>query len=177
MKKTASFVLLPLLVASALFMANCASIIHGSKQMITFQSTPVGATVSVADAMGVGYGECVTPCEIELKRKREYHVKFMKEGYSAADLVIQRKSSGWIWGNILLGGVIGLVIDFSNGSAYKLSPEQMQATLSKETLGRFPKKDESITLLFIDFDQLAKEEKEKLKSVEPIDWPIGILTI
>ena len=37
--------------------------------------------------------------------------------------------SGWVWGNILFGGIIGLIVDASTGAMYKLTPEQVEASL------------------------------------------------
>ena len=38
---------------------------------------------------------------------------------------------GWIAGNIIFGGLIGLIIDAADGAMYKLSPEQVNAELKK----------------------------------------------
>lgn len=34
---------------------------------------------------------------------------------------------GWLLGNLLIGGLIGIIIDASNGSMYKLTPDQVIA--------------------------------------------------
>ena len=46
---------------------------------------------------------------------------------------LRRRTDGWVWGNILLGGLIGLVVDASTGGMYKIEPEQVQATLAAST--------------------------------------------
>jgi hypothetical protein len=33
------------------------------------------------------------------------------------------KSDGWIWGNIILGGVVGAVIDGARGAGFKYPPK------------------------------------------------------
>ena len=38
--------------------------------------------------------------------------------------------SGWVVGNILFGGLIGLAIDAISGGMYKLSPAQVSAQLA-----------------------------------------------
>jgi hypothetical protein len=40
---------------------------------------------------------------------------------------LHRGTSGWVWGNIVFGGLIGLVVDASTGAMYKLTPEQVHA--------------------------------------------------
>jgi hypothetical protein len=37
--------------------------------------------------------------------------------------------SGWIWGNLAFGGLIGLAVDFGTGGGYQLSPESLSAPL------------------------------------------------
>ena len=51
------------------------------------------------------------------------------DGYHPYELTLTKKSNGWVWGNIVFGGLIGLVVDASTGSLYKLSPEQVNADL------------------------------------------------
>jgi len=172
------WVLTPVLLVpvATLVIIGCASIMHGTRETVVFESSPGGATVEVSDAMGVSYGTCETPCSIDLKRKREYKVKINKAGYAPVEMVIQRKSSGWIWGNILIGGVIGLIVDFTNGAAYKLSPTELHATLSKESVGHLPDGNQGDVLVIFDFDKLSLEEKDRLSKFEPIPWPTNHLT-
>ena len=49
--------------------------------------------------------------------------------------------SGWVWGNLLFGGVIGLAVDAITGGLYKLSPAQLSAELAKQTASVAPTKD------------------------------------
>lgn len=49
---------------------------------------------------------------------------------------INRMVSGWVAGNIVFGGLIGLAIDAASGGMYKLSPEQVDARLDGERAGR-----------------------------------------
>ena len=164
--------LMPVLTIVMLMAVSCASIIHGSKQNVSFQSNPSGATVEVVDGMGVSYGVCDTPCSLELKRKREYKAKISKAGYGSAEMVIQKKSDGWIWGNIFFGGVIGLIIDFSNGAAYKLDPSTLQVTLSSESMGQLSLPEDGSGILVFDIEDLSPEERAKLADLTPIAWPL-----
>jgi hypothetical protein len=139
----------------------------GSKQEITFQATPEEARVEVVDAVGISYGSCITPCKLDLKRKEKYKVVFSKPGYDTVRVAIDHRTNGWIWGNILLGGVIGLVIDFTSGSAYKLSPRDVSATLSETTVSKLPELDEG--LVIIDIDHLTDEERGRLTKLESFE--------
>ena len=48
------------------------------------------------------------------------------------EATLTRGVSGWVWGNIVIGGLIGLAVDAISGGLYKLTPEQMTATLGKD---------------------------------------------
>ena len=164
-------VFLPVLTVVALLAVSCASIIHGTKQTVNFQSTPTGASVEVFDGMGVSYGVCDTPCSLDLKRKREYKVRIIKSGYAPAEMVIQRKGDGWVWGNIFFGGVIGLIVDFTNGAAYKLDPTTLEVTLSQESIGSLNMPDEGAGIMLFDIEDLSPAERAKLADLTPIPWP------
>ena len=103
----------------------CGTIIHGTTQQIAIVSVPTGAAVSVDTT---AYGD--TPVTVELRRKDQHIIRIMLEGYQPFELATRRSTSGWVWGNIIFGGLIGLVVDASTGGMYKLSPEQVEATLS-----------------------------------------------
>lgn len=175
------FIVLSLFVSIFLFgsiFLGCCSIIHGTKQNIAFQSSPSGAMVEVKDAMGVSYGSCDTPCSLELKRQREYKVNIYKSGYASFEFVIQRKTDGWVFGNILFGGIIGLIVDFSNGAAYKLSPNEVQTTLSPSSLGSVNVNSKGeLSLVFVDFDKLSKIEKDKVSKLPKMDLPFKNLVL
>jgi hypothetical protein len=88
---------------------------------------PSGAKVVVKDVQ-----MATTPAVIELKRKEPNIVlRFEKEGYEPVEMALKRSVDGWIAGNILLGGLIGLAVDFIDGAAYKLSPSEVDAVLAE----------------------------------------------
>src|SRR5699024_1078949 len=57
---------------------------------------------------------------------------FQSHGYMPFEATFTRSVSGWVWGNIVFGGLIRLAIDAINGGMYKLTPEQLQADLKEE---------------------------------------------
>ena len=114
-------------LGTALVIVSCASIIHGTGQDISVNSVPSGAKVMVK-----GVHMATTPAVIELKRKESNIIlRFEKEGYEPVEIALNRSVDGWIAGNIILGGLIGLAIDFINGAAYKLSPSEVDAVLAE----------------------------------------------
>ena len=107
---------------------GCATIMHGKTQSVGVSSVPEGAKVTINN-QDLG----ITPLFIELKRKDEHVVSISLEGYLPTRLTLQRKTSGWIWGNIVFGGLIGLAVDAITGGLYKLEPAQLSATMVKES--------------------------------------------
>ena len=106
---------------------SCATIIHGTRQEISVNSMPSGAKVIVR-----GVHMATTPAVIELKRNQSNIVlRFEKEGYEPVEIALRRSVDGWIAGNIIFGGLIGLAIDFIDGAAYKLSPAEVQTALAE----------------------------------------------
>jgi hypothetical protein len=115
-----------LLILCARLSIGCASIIHGTSQDINISSVPDQAEVWIDGArMGT------TPTKITLKRKDNYLVAIKKEGYTDATMKIEGKASGWLFGNIIFGGLIGCGVDLINGAAYELKPGIVDINLSK----------------------------------------------
>lgn len=118
----------PLVVLLAMLLAGCATIMHGTSEDIGFSSTPTNAKVSV-DNHEVGQ----TPTVISLSRKDNHIVHMELAGYQPFDATLTRSTSGWVWGNIVFGGIIGLAVDAMTGGLYTLSPAQVQAQLATAT--------------------------------------------
>ncbi len=113
--------------AVAVLAAGCASIIHGTTQNVGISSTPGSAKVLV-DGRAAGQ----TPLVTKLSRKEGHAVRVDLEGYLPFETTLQRKVDGWVWGNIVFGGLVGLAVDAISGGMYKLTPEQIRAELKKE---------------------------------------------
>lgn len=111
----------------ALLTAGCASIMHGTKQDIGISSTPTNARVTVNN-MPLGQ----TPLVAKLARGDNHIVKIELDGYQPFEATLTKKVSGWVWGNIVFGGIIGLAIDAMSGGLYVLTPEQLSAQLARQ---------------------------------------------
>ena len=107
-------------------LAGCATIMHGTQQDVGFGSVPTNAKVTVDNQRSA-----TTPAIIKLSRKDNHVVKIELDGYLPYEATLTRSVSGWVWGNIVIGGLVGLAVDAISGGLYKLSPEQLTATLGK----------------------------------------------
>lgn len=112
----------------AMMLTSCATIISGSKQNVKFASTPSQATIFVN---GKEIGK--TPLETKLARKEDHKVSIQLDGYVPYEIQLTKKFNEWYIGNVLFGGIIGLVIDPITGALYKLTPKEVNAQLQKGT--------------------------------------------
>lgn len=117
-------------IAITIFISSCATIIHGTKHNVGISSNPTGAEVTID---GQYYG--TTPVTADLARKNDHFIEIDLEGFLPYSTPITHKVSGWIAGNIIFGGLIGLAIDAISGGMYKLTPDQIHAELREKGFG------------------------------------------
>ena len=108
-----------------LSLAACATIMHGSGQDVGISSAPTGASVWIDNSE-----KGRTPLIFKLTRKDNHIVKIQMDGYQPFEATVTRSVSGWVWGNIVFGGLIGLAVDAISGGIYKLTPEQVSGSLA-----------------------------------------------
>jgi hypothetical protein len=122
--------ILTIIVCTAL-LGGCASIMHGTSQEMTFQSSPEEVTVTVSGRI-IGK----TPVTSRLDKKSGQSVAFTKDGYKPVTMELTTTLDPWFWGNIVLGGFIGSTTDGINGSVNQYSPSQYFVTLTPEGASR-----------------------------------------
>jgi len=125
--KRSNFLLSSLLLCIAVLYSSCATIMLTTSQEVSISSNPSGAVVT-----DNGFQLGKTPLVASLKRKGNHNIKIELEGYQPYEVVLARSMSGWIFGNIIFGGIPGLIIDLITGGVYVLKPDQIQAELIKQ---------------------------------------------
>jgi hypothetical protein len=128
----------------ALLTTGCATIIHGTRQDVGISSTPTGASVTI-DSMQFG----TTPVFSKLRRKENHVVRISLPGYQPTDLTLTSSVSGWVWGNVVIGGLIGLAVDAISGGMYKLSPTELSAALGASSAGTLTKNADGIYVIVV----------------------------
>lgn len=89
------------------------------------------------------------------------------EGYEPYEVSFTRSTSGWVWGNIVFGGVIGLAVDAISGGLYKLSPEQVQAELRRsDDVARTIRPSEGGVYVFVTLEPRVEWERLKAAGLE-----------
>lgn len=143
-----------LALGATLVFIGCASILGGgTRQDVQISSMPAAAKVKVERSGAMGRIEAVwagtTPATVNLRRKHEYVVTISLEGYRPMEVALEHGTNGWVWGNLLCGGILGLIIDFSNGAAKKLVPGEVNVQL---VTAMGPGMDQSVYAVFSTLD-------------------------
>lgn len=155
--KMKSFCILAIAILTvSVLLMNCASIVHGTKQDIAIASSPESADVSIVNDGGEKVFTGKTPSTATLKRGNEYDVLINLSGYQESKIHISKEFDAIYLGNILCGGIIGLIVDASNGAMYKLEPGEINVTLMTASIDKNTKETYAV-LRAVDFDGELRE--------------------
>lgn len=113
-----------LLIISILLLPGCASITGSSTQNISIQTrAPDGKEVKEAQCDLInkrGTYFLTTPGTIMISRSNDdLTVTCRKDGFENGRAGVVSNTKGSMFGNIILGGGIGAIVDHNNGSAYE----------------------------------------------------------
>lgn len=118
-------------LAAALQLSGCASIVSDSSYSVSLQSSPERANYVVTNQRsGQRIAAGVTPAMISLPAKNgffsgaKYQVTFEHEGFNSSSVPLNASMDGWYWGNIIFGGLLGiLIVDPATGAMWKLDDQ------------------------------------------------------
>jgi hypothetical protein len=148
------------MLAVGLAVSGCATVTRGSSEQIQFDSAPVGAEVRTvllplcdqdcADKMNQAQDpggrvveggkpesgpSCTTPCVATFARNRVVVASFAKAGYEPQTVRLEPTlaSTGalGVAGNVVLGGVTGVVVDAASGAAMDKCPNPVVVTMRR----------------------------------------------
>lgn len=140
MLKASTNILLAVIVGA--LVTGCGTIIHGTTQDVSIASSPSGASVVID---GADIGE--TPITQALERDSQHTIELNLDGYESESIIVNKGTSGWVVGNIVFGGLIGLAVDAATGGMYKLTPEQINSSLESGTASVDEENDVFITVV------------------------------
>jgi len=118
-------------------LCGCASIVDGNpRPKISIDSTPPGALVTIYDKGNSRVDSETTPFVTRLRRSSgyfsgaNYRLVFELPGYQKAQSVIYTSINGWYFGNLLIGGLVGMVfVDPATGAMWTLHPKTVNEIL------------------------------------------------
>ena len=106
---------------------GCASIVSKSKYPVSITTEPTAAKIEIKDQDGIVRFAGTSPTTAILDAgngfftRARYTVTASKDGHNAATFPIQNSIDGWYWGNILFGGLIGLlIVDPITGAMFQI---------------------------------------------------------
>lgn len=153
--------------AITLSLFGCASIVSDSQYTVAINSSPDDATFTILDKQGRSIQSGQTPSSITLNASsgffqgQQYSIELSKDGYDDKTYPLSSTVDGWYFGNILIGGLIGmLIVDPATGAMYKL-PERIDVSLDESVAQRT---DAELTIATL--DSLSDAQREQLVPVQ-----------
>jgi hypothetical protein len=153
----------------AISLLGCASIVDGGRKTVNIRSQPSGAKATVFDKKGSEVATAQTPALFPLKRSggyfatAKYRIVIEKQGYKTAEVEIKSTINGWYFGNVIFGGLIGLlIVDPATGAMWTLSPKEVDKVLEAESAAVFRDKGGLVIMLRQDMP------KELVGSLQPL---------
>ena len=100
-------------------LSGCASIVKGSSEEIAVATPPApGASCTLTSPRGTW--NVTTPATVKVMRSiKDMNVVCNKDGYQSASTMVPSNVEPWTFGNILIGGLLGLGIDAYSGAMGK----------------------------------------------------------
>lgn len=110
----------------AMWAGGCATVVTGKYQNVPVTSDPPGVKVRAST------GEyLITPGSFNLVRNQDHTLVAEYPACEPQQAQLKHGVQGWFWGNILLGGIIGGVVDLASGSCDKLVPKKVHFDFTK----------------------------------------------
>jgi hypothetical protein len=120
--------LLLLAACAAVLPSGCASIISGRHANVAIDTYPTAAHVTIQDKSGREVASVNTPAVVSLDRNgkwflpAQYTATIEAPGYQTTQVPIRSTINPWIIGNVVVGGIPGLIVDDATGACWK--PQQ-----------------------------------------------------
>ena len=123
---------------------------------VTFDSNPTGANIVITDKSGNRMFEGRTPATLTLSASRGffqpavYHIEASMQGYGTGRTTLSAGLDGWYIGNILFGGLIGmLIVDPATGAMWKLD-DRIVVNLGAQTAALLEDAERALHIVTID---------------------------
>lgn len=125
-----------LLTGIVLCSVSCATILTGGSPDITINSNYTDP-VTITTTKGVYY-DVKLPYTVKVKRAHlaGQHIIVQNETDRLGDIVLSSQFNAWFLGNLLIGGIPGMIIDLATSSVTKPSQTYYYITVSSELMNR-----------------------------------------
>lgn len=103
-------------VVASCMLSSCATIVSGGDPSVTIKGD-VDELVDIRTEKQT-YQGVLLPAVVKVNRHKinGQRIQVTSKNYTFPDIVMDRKINGWAFGNVLIGGLIGLTIDLATNS-------------------------------------------------------------
>jgi PEGA domain len=115
------------IVIAGLTLTGCASIANSGYPGYPISTTPPGAQVLVN---GHRFGE--TPIVLAIDRQSSHAIRIERDGCPVFDTMVSSRLSPWVFGNFILGGPLGLIVDLGHNGGYELHPNSLAVMYAEQ---------------------------------------------
>ncbi len=124
-----------------LYLNGCASIVSSSSRNITITTEPDQAKLEIVNVKeNISILKANTPHTLNMDasagffQPAEFQIKLSKDGYIPQDKQLNAKVNGWYFGNVVFGGLLGiLIVDPATGAMWKFYDDKFNVKLYKDT--------------------------------------------
>ncbi len=113
-----------------LVLPGCATMMSDNHHGYPVFSTPQGALVTVN---GLPHGH--TPVIITTDPDRDLLITIERPSCPVFQTVVASTTNPWTFGNILIGGIVGLIIDSATGAMYQYEPRSLTVLYGESSHG------------------------------------------
>lgn len=129
--KVSKLSILSLFLSISILLNGCASIFHGRASWLTVETNPENIEIKL---YGINSGEIIkktSPFRVELDKGTDYKLVVETPNYRSEEVVIRRRITGWFWGNIIIGWIVGFAIDAFSKNMWDHNQHLVQLDLEK----------------------------------------------
>jgi len=151
-----------LLLSAVVLTSGCATLTKGTSQTVTVDTDPSGATCTLTrDAKPVAIVN-PTPGSVPVEKAHgTIAIACKKQGYLEAAGNLASEFQAMTFGNILFGGLVGVVVDAASGAMHQY-PDMVTITLIPAEFGTVQARDEFFDRMRAVLEREAAEVKDRI---------------
>jgi hypothetical protein len=157
---------LSLMIFLAAILAGCSSIISKTDYPVSINTSPDGAAFKITNSSGLKVHSGITPAMVSLKSSKgymsgeSYTIEVSKDGFYRKSFQLSSSVDGWYFGNIIFGGLIGMIfVDPVTGAMWNLPP-RVDISLDPSLSLTLPK-----TITIANIDTATKEQLARMQRI------------
>jgi len=113
LRRVAALLILPAL-------AGCASIVSGRSQIVTMETPDAQEAHCQLQNHKGSWTVAATPSPVAIRdSSSDMVIVCEKEGYERTTSTFPSGLKPWLFGNVIFGGIIGLIVDLSDGAGFE----------------------------------------------------------